>query len=64
MLLEALLAPWFARRFHVIALEQTAAHLRRAAKVDQEVARGGGIVLFVGTREGQDRAVSRAEQFA
>ena len=49
---------------HVIALEQTAAHLRRAAKVVQEVARRGGIVLFVGTREGQDRAVSRAAELA
>lgn len=49
---------------HVISLEQTAAHLRRAAKVVQEVARRGGIVLFVGTREGQDRAVSRAAELA
>jgi small subunit ribosomal protein S2 len=49
---------------HIISLEQTAAHLRRAAKVVQEVSRRGGIVLFVGTREGQDRAVSRAAELA
>ncbi|KAF3005035.1 37S ribosomal protein, mitochondrial [Curvularia kusanoi] len=49
---------------HVISLEQTAAHLRRAAKVVQEVSRRGGLVLFVGTREGQDRAVSRAAELA
>ncbi|KAF1928986.1 ribosomal protein S2 [Didymella exigua CBS 183.55] len=49
---------------HVISLEVTAAHLRRAAKVVQEVSRRGGIVLFVGTRDGQDRAVSRAAELA
>ena len=49
---------------HIISLDVTAAHLRRAAKVVQEVARRGGIVLFVGTREGQDRAVSRAAELA
>jgi len=49
---------------HIISLEVTAAHLRRAAKVVQEVARRGGIVLFVGTRDGQDRAVSRAAELA
>ena len=42
----------------------TAAHLRRAAKVVQEVSRRGGMVLFVGTREGQDTAVVRAAQLA
>ncbi|KAF2629882.1 ribosomal protein S2 [Macroventuria anomochaeta] len=49
---------------HIISLEVTAAHLRRAAKVVQEVSRRGGIVLFVGTRDGQDRAVSRAAELA
>jgi small subunit ribosomal protein S2 len=49
---------------HIISLEVTAAHLRRAAKVVQEVSRRGGIVLFVGTREGQDRAVARAAELA
>ena len=49
---------------HIISLEATAAHLRRSAKVVQEVSRRGGIVLFVGTREGQDRAVARAAELA
>ncbi|KAJ4300785.1 hypothetical protein N0V90_002873 [Kalmusia sp. IMI 367209] len=49
---------------HIIALEATAAHLRRAAKVVQEVSKRGGIVLFVGTRDGQDRAVVRAAELA
>ncbi|KAF1362496.1 ribosomal protein S2 [Lizonia empirigonia] len=49
---------------HIISLEATAAHLRRAAKVIQEVSRRGGIVLFVGTRDGHDRAVSRAAELA
>ncbi|KAF2702661.1 hypothetical protein K504DRAFT_214168 [Pleomassaria siparia CBS 279.74] len=49
---------------HIISLEATAAHLRRAAKVVQEVSRLGGIVLFVGTRDGQDRAVVRAAELA
>ncbi|KAI5855301.1 ribosomal protein S2, flavodoxin-like domain-containing protein [Tricharina praecox] len=45
---------------HIISLEQTAAHLRRAAKVVEGVARNGGLVLFVGNRQGQDRAVVEA----
>lgn len=49
---------------HIISLEATAAHLRRAAKVVQEVCRKGGIVLFVGTRAEQDRAVVKAAQLA
>ncbi|KAH7095022.1 37S ribosomal protein MRP4, mitochondrial precursor [Paraphoma chrysanthemicola] len=49
---------------HIISLEVTAAHLRRAAKVVQEVSRRGGMVLFVGTRDGQDRAVARAAELA
>jgi small subunit ribosomal protein S2 len=49
---------------HIISLEATAAHLRRAAKVVQEVCRRAGMVLFVGTRDGQDRAVSRAAELA
>ncbi|KAF1920404.1 37S ribosomal protein MRP4, mitochondrial precursor [Ampelomyces quisqualis] len=49
---------------HIISLEVTAAHLRRAAKVVQEVCRRGGMVLFVGTRDGQDRAVARAAELA
>ncbi|KAF1839585.1 37S ribosomal protein MRP4, mitochondrial precursor [Decorospora gaudefroyi] len=49
---------------HIISLEVTAAHLRRAAKVVQEVARRAGMILFVGTRDGQDRAVARAAELA
>ncbi|KAL6705273.1 37S ribosomal protein, mitochondrial [Coniothyrium glycines] len=49
---------------HIISLEVTAAHLRRAAKVVQQVSRRAGIVLFVGTRDGQDGAVSRAAELA
>ncbi|EUC48479.1 hypothetical protein COCMIDRAFT_87477 [Bipolaris oryzae ATCC 44560] len=49
---------------HIISLEVTAAHLRRSAKVVQEVARRGGMILFVGTRDGQDRAVARAAELA
>ncbi|KAH7137978.1 37S ribosomal protein MRP4, mitochondrial precursor [Dendryphion nanum] len=49
---------------HIISLEVTAAHLRRSAKIVQEVCRRGGIVLFVGTRDGQDRAVVRAAELA
>ncbi|KZM25026.1 uncharacterized protein EKO05_0009445 [Ascochyta rabiei] len=49
---------------HVISLDATAAHLRRAAKVVHEVAYRAGMVLFVGTRHGQDRAVSRAAELA
>ncbi|KAF2199754.1 ribosomal protein S2 [Delitschia confertaspora ATCC 74209] len=49
---------------HIISLETTAAHLRRAAKVVQEVSRRGGIVLFVGTRPGQERAVVKAAELS
>ena len=35
---------------HIISLDTTFAHLRRASKVVHEVARRGGIILFVGTR--------------
>lgn len=49
---------------HIISLEATAAHLRRAAKVVEGVAYHGGIILFVGTREGQSPAVVRAAQLA
>lgn len=49
---------------HIISLEVTAAHLRRSAKIVQEVCRRGGLVLFVGTRAGQDRAVVKAAELA
>jgi len=49
---------------HIISLEATAAHLRRAAKVVEGVAYHGGLILFVGTRPGFDRAVVKAAQLA
>lgn len=49
---------------HIISLEATAAHLRRACKVVTGVTERGGLVLFVGTREGQARTVARAAQLA
>ncbi|KAM0510945.1 hypothetical protein ACHAPE_010376 [Trichoderma viride] len=49
---------------HVISLETTAAHLRRAARVVEEVAYRGGIILFVGTRKGQMEIVTRASELA
>ncbi|WPH04131.1 Hypothetical protein R9X50_00701600 [Acrodontium crateriforme] len=49
---------------HIISLDVTAAHLRRACKVVQGVTERGGLVLFVGTRSGQARTVVRAAQMA
>lgn len=49
---------------HIISLDVTAAHLRRAAKVVEEVAARGGLILFAGTRKGQKRAVVRAAELA
>ncbi|KAI1174762.1 37S ribosomal protein MRP4 [Nemania sp. FL0916] len=49
---------------HIISLEQTAAHLRRAARVVEEVAYRGGLILFVGTRPGQSQLVSSAARLA
>ncbi|OAA65237.1 40S ribosomal protein [Niveomyces insectorum RCEF 264] len=49
---------------HIIALEQTAAHLRRAARVVEEIALRGGLILFVGTRPGQVEIVVRAAELA
>lgn len=49
---------------HVISLEQTAAHLRRAARVVEEVAYRAGLILFVGTRRGQMDIVVRAAELA
>jgi small subunit ribosomal protein S2 len=49
---------------HIISLEVTAAHLRRAAKVVTAVAERGGLILFVGTRSGQDRCVVKAAKLA
>jgi ribosomal protein S2 len=49
---------------HIISLDQTAAHLRRAAKVVSGVSERGGLILFVGTRPGFDRCVVRAAELA
>ena len=49
---------------HIISLDITAAHLRRAAKVVTGVCERAGVVLFVGTRFGQDRAVVNAARLA
>ncbi|KAK6360746.1 37S ribosomal protein, mitochondrial [Orbilia blumenaviensis] len=45
---------------HLISLDVIAAHLRRAAKVVHGVSKNGGIIIFVGTRDGQERAVIEA----
>jgi small subunit ribosomal protein S2 len=42
---------------HIIALDQTAEHLRRAAKVVRLVSANAGLILFVGSRKGQERSV-------
>ena len=42
---------------HIISLDITFAYLRRAAKIVEEVARRGGILLFLGTRKGWDEIV-------
>ncbi|KAL9015914.1 MAG: hypothetical protein Q9185_006704 [Variospora sp. 1 TL-2023] len=49
---------------HIISLDITAAHLRRACRVVSGVAERGGLILFVGTRKGQDRAVVKAANMA
>ncbi|KAJ4170798.1 hypothetical protein NW754_006940 [Fusarium falciforme] len=49
---------------HIISLETTAAHLRRAARVVDEVAYQGGLILFVGTRKGQMEIVTKAAEMA
>lgn len=49
---------------HIISLDITLAYLRRAAKVVREVARRGGIILFVGTRKGQQEIIVNAAKLA
>lgn len=49
---------------HIISLETTAAHLRRAARVVEEVSFHGGLVLFVGNRKGHRPVVVRAAELA
>ncbi|SCV01417.1 LAME_0G16072g1_1 [Lachancea meyersii CBS 8951] len=45
---------------HIIDLNKTLSHLKRAATVVQGVAERGGTILFLGTREGQKRALQEA----
>lgn len=49
---------------HIISLETTAAHLRRAARVVEEVSYRGGLILFVGTRKNQMEIVAKAADLA
>lgn len=49
---------------HIISLDVTAAHLRRAARVVSAVAEHGGLVLFVGSRPGQRRCIVKAAELA
>lgn len=49
---------------HIISLETTAAHLRRAARVVEEVAYRGGLIVFVGTGKGQMEIVTKAAKRA
>jgi ribosomal protein S2 len=49
---------------HIISLETTATHLRRAARVVEEVAYCGGLILFVGTRKEHMPVVVRAAELA
>lgn len=47
---------------HIIDLEQTLQHLKRASKLVEEVAAKGGIILYVGTRENQSRILQLAAE--
>ena len=49
---------------HIISLEVTASYLRRACKVVYEVAKRGGLILFVGTRDRQQDIVVKAAMLA
>ena len=49
---------------HIISLDVTTSHLRRACRVVSGVAEQGGLILFVGTRPGQARCVVNAAQMA
>ncbi|KAK3900578.1 hypothetical protein C8A05DRAFT_17129 [Staphylotrichum tortipilum] len=49
---------------HIIGLETTAEYLRRAARVVEEVAYAGGLILFVGTRRHHLAIVERAAELA
>lgn len=49
---------------HIIDLDQTIVHMRRAAKVAEQIANVGGLILFVGTRPGQQRSLEIAARRA
>jgi len=49
---------------HIISLDVTAAHLRRACRIVTGVTQRGGLILFVGTRPGQERCVVNAAKLA
>ncbi|PHH68294.1 hypothetical protein CDD82_662 [Ophiocordyceps australis] len=49
---------------HIISLETTAAHLRRAARVVEGVSYNGGLILFTGTRKGQMEIVTMAAELS
>ncbi len=49
---------------HIISLDVTAAYLRRVCKIVSGVTEKGGLVLFVGTRSGQDRCVVNSARLA
>ncbi|KAF2224507.1 ribosomal protein S2, flavodoxin-like domain-containing protein [Elsinoe ampelina] len=49
---------------HIISLDVTASHLRRAVKIVRNTTSMGGLVLFVGTRDGQSQSVVRAAELA
>lgn len=45
---------------HIIDLNQTVSYLKRAANVIEGIVERGGIVLFLGTRDGQKRSLEEA----
>jgi small subunit ribosomal protein S2 len=49
---------------HIIGLEHTASHLRRACRVVEGVAERAGLILFVGTKRGHARIVVEAAKRA
>lgn len=49
---------------HIISLEEIAASLRRAARVVEQTAYMGGLILFVGNRKGQMEVTARAAELA
>jgi len=49
---------------HIISLDITYAYLMRAVKVIREVARRGGLILYIGTRKGHENIIVRAAKRA